>query len=200
MIYSLKGELIHTEPSLAVIECGGVGYACRTTFSTLSQIGSRGDLVTLFTYMSVREDCVELFGFATQQELNCFKMLTSVSGVGPKAGLAILSDLSPEKFALVIATGDVKSITRTKGIGPKLAQRIVLELKDKIVKEQQLSGTVDFDFTPASDGSNASEAISALVVLGYLQSDASSVVSKLDSSLPVEEMIKQALKALAKKL
>ncbi|MFA5658426.1 MAG: Holliday junction branch migration protein RuvA [Oscillospiraceae bacterium] len=200
MIYSLTGELIHTEPSLAVIECGGVGYACRTTFSTLSQLGSRGEKVMLFTYMSVREDCVELFGFATLQELNCFKMLISVSGVGPKAGLSILSDLSPEKFALVIATGDVKAITRTKGIGPRIAQRIVLELKDKIVKEQQLSGMSDIDFISVEEGSNSAEAISALVVLGYMQSDASSAVAKLDPALPVEEIIKQALKMLAKKL
>lgn len=196
MIYSLCGELIQKEPSLAVIECGGVGYGCRTTFSTLSQIGERGSKVKLFTYMSVREDAMELFGFATQQELNCFKMLISVTGVGPKAGLAILSDLSPEKFALVIATADIKAITKTKGIGPKIAQRIILELKDKIIKEQQLSGGIDIDFTPVSDGSAASEAISALVVLGYSQSEASVIISKLDSTLSVEEMIKQSLKLL----
>lgn len=200
MIYSVKGELIHKEPSLAVIECGGVGYACRTTFSTLSQLGSVGSKATLLTYLHVREDNVELFGFATSQELNCFKMLLTVSGVGPKAALAILSDISPEKFALTIATGDSKTITRTKGIGPKLAQRIVLELKDKISKEQQLidSGS-DFDFTPVMSGSNSSEAISALVVLGYSQSEATAVVSKLDPNLPVEEMIKQGLKSFVAK-
>ena len=200
MIYSVKGELIHKEPSLAVIECGGVGYACRTTFSTLSQLGSVGSKATLLTYLHVREDNVELFGFATSQELNCFKMLLTVSGVGPKAALAILSDISPEKFALTIATGDSKTITRTKGIGPKLAQRIVLELKDKISKEQQLidSGS-DFDFTPVMSGSNSSEAISALVVLGYSQSEATTVVSKIDPNLSVEEMIKQGLKSFVAK-
>lgn len=201
MIYSVKGELIHTEPTLAVIECGGVGYACRTTYSTLSQIGSKGSKVTLLTYLHVREDNVELFGFATSQELNCFKMLISVSGVGPKAGLAILSDTTPEKFALTIATGDVKSITKTKGIGPKLAQRIVLELKDKITKEQQLIGSSSgIDFTQIVEGGNSSEAISALVVLGYAQSDATTVIAKLDQSLSVEEMIKQGLKGIATKL
>ncbi len=201
MIYSVKGELIHTEPSLAVIECGGVGYACRTTYSTLSQIGSKGTRVTLLTYMYVREDNVELFGFLTSQELNCFKMLISVSGVGPKAALAILSDTTPEKFALIIATGDVKSITRTKGIGPKLAQRIVLELKDKIAKEQLLIGAEgSIDFTPIVSGGNSGEAISALVVLGYSQSEAASVVSKLDQNISVEDMIKQGLKMIASKI
>ncbi len=201
MIYSVKGELIHKEPSLAVIECGGVGYACRTTYSTLSQLGSVGTKATLLTYLHVREDNVELFGFATSQELNCFKMLLTVSGVGPKAALAILSDITPEKFALTIATGDSKSITKTKGIGPKLAQRIVLELKDKITKEQQLlTNGADLDFTPVLSGSNSGEAISALVVLGYSQGEATSVISKLDPEMSVENMIKQALKAMASKL
>ncbi len=201
MIYSVKGELIHKEPSLAVIECGGVGYACRTTYSTLSQLGSVGTKATLLTYLHVREDNVELFGFATSQELNCFKMLLTVSGVGPKAALAILSDITPEKFALTIATGDSKSITKTKGIGPKLAQRIVLELKDKITKEQQLlTNGADLDFTPVMSGSNSGEAISALVVLGYSQGEATSVISKLDPEMSVENMIKQALKAMASRL
>lgn len=201
MIYSVKGTLIHKEPSLAVIECGGVGYACRTTFSTLSQLGSVGSEASLLTYLHVREDNIELFGFATSQELNCFKMLLTVSGVGPKAALVILSDISPEKFALTIATGDVKSITKTKGIGPKLAQRIVLELKDKIAKEQQLiSSGEELDFTPVMSGSNSGEAISALVVLGYSQSEATSIISKLDPALSVEDMIKQALKVMASKL
>ena len=201
MIYSVKGELVHKEPSLAVIECGGVGYACRTTYSTLSQLGSVGTKATLLTYLHVREDNVELFGFANAQELNCFKMLLTVSGVGPKAALAILSDITPEKFALTIATGDSKSITKTKGIGPKLAQRIVLELKDKITKEQQLltNGT-DLDFIPVMSGSNSGEAISALVVLGYSQGEATSVISKLDPEMSVENMIKQALKAMASRL
>lgn len=201
MIYSVKGELIHKDTSLAVIECGGVGYACRTTFSTLSSIGSVGETVRLLTYLHVREDNIELFGFATESELNCFKMLISVSGVGPKAALAILSDITPERFALTIATGDSKQITKTKGIGPKLAQRIVLELKDKITKEQQLvSSGADIDFTPVMSGSNSSEAISALVVLGFTQGEATAVVSKLDPSLSVEEMIKLGLKSFSTRL
>lgn len=198
MIYSVKGELVHTEPGLAVVECGGVGYGCRTTYSTLSQIGSTGASVRLFTYLYVREDNVELFGFATVQELNCFKMLISVSGVGPKAGLAILSDTTPERFALCVATGDSKAFTRTKGIGAKLAQRIVLELKDKIAREQLTPGEPELDFQPVLAGSNSGEAISALVVLGYSQSEAAAVVAKLDAALPAPEMIKQALKIFGK--
>ena len=200
MIYSVKGEIVHIEPSLAVIECGGVGYACKTTSSTLSQIGGIGSLAMLYTYLYVREDCVELFGFATLQELNCFKMLISVSGVGPKAALSILSDTSPERFALAVASGDSKAFTKTKGIGSKLAQRIVLELKDKIAKEQLSDGISDLPENFSAVSGNASEAVSALVVLGYSQSEAASVVSRLDQSLPVPELIKLALKAIGKKL
>ena len=198
MIYSVSGKLVHTEQSLAVVECSGVGYACRTTFSTLSKIGSVGVNVTLLTYLYVREDAVELFGFADSQELNCFKMLLSVSGVGPKAALAILSDTTPEKFALSIATGDSKAFTKTKGIGPKLAQRIVLELKDKIAKEQISQDTAQIDFEPIITGTNSGEAISALVVLGYSQTEAAGIIAKLDQSLSVPEMIRLALRQIGK--
>lgn len=198
MIYSVNGKLIHTEPSMAVIECGGVGYACRTTYSTLSKIGGIGSNVMLLTYLYVREDNVELFGFYDSQELNCFKMLLSVSGVGPKAGLAILSDTTPERFALSIATGDSKAFTKTKGIGPKLAQRIVLELKDKITKEQISSDAAQIDFEPIVSGGNTGEAVSALVVLGYTHSEAASVIAKLDGNLSVPELIRLALKEIGK--
>ena len=135
MIYSVHGTLLAKELSLAVVECGGVGYACRTTFTTLSQLGNVGETVFLYTALSVREDAVELFGFATKQELQCFRLLTTVSGVGPKAALAILSDLPPDRFLLTVAAGDSKQLTRSKGIGAKTAQRIVMELKDKIAGE-----------------------------------------------------------------
>lgn len=199
MIYSVRGKLIHKEQSLAVVECGGVGYACRTTLSTLSKLGATGSDCFLYTYMNVREDAVELFGFVSQQELNCFKMLLSVSGVGPKAALAILSDTTPEGFALNVATGDYKALTKTKGIGPKLAQRVVLELKDKITNEQLTSGVTGISeiSTAVSSGGNQGEAISALVVLGYSQAEAASVVAKLDPSMSVEELIKNALKKIA---
>ena len=196
MIYSVKGELVHTEQSLAVIECGGVGYACRTTFQTLSQIGSIGSTVKLYTYLNVREDAVELFGFYTKQELNCFKLLTSVSGVGPKAGLSILSDNAPDKIMLAIASGDSKVFTKTKGVGPKLASRIVLELKDKIKDDQLISANDYSEVAATVSGSSAGEAVSALTVLGFTQSEAATAVSKLDQSLPADELIRLALKSI----
>ncbi len=202
MIYSVRGKIIHKSTDMAVIECGGVGYACRTTLSTLSGMGKTGEEAMLYTYLHVREDNVELFGFLTEQELNCFKMLITVSGVGPKAGLAILSDTTPERFALTVATGDYKAFTKTKGIGAKLAQRVVLELKDKITKEQLSgAGTAEtvFENVPVG-GENISEAISALVVLGYSQTEAASAVAKLDPALPVEELIRLSLKKMAANL
>ncbi len=201
MIYSVRGKIIHKSTDTAVIECGGVGYACRTTLATLSQIGRTGEEAMLYTYLHVREDNVELFGFATEQELNCFKMLITVSGVGPKAGLAILSDTDPERFALIVATGDHKALTKTKGVGSKLAQRVVLELKDKITKEQlAASGGEIMDFSAVTEGGNISEAISALVVLGYSQTEAAAAVAGLDTALPVEELIKLSLKKMAARL
>ena len=140
MLYSVRGRLIHMEEGLAVVECSGVGFALKTTNNTLSKLPSLQSEVMLYTYFMVREDAMELFGFYDMGELNCFKMMLTVSGVGPKAALAILSQLSPEKFALCVATGDVKSITRAPGVGPKLANRLILELKDKVQNEQIAKG------------------------------------------------------------
>ena len=182
---------------MAVVECGGVGYACRTTHVTLSEIGSVGEEVMLYTHLSVREDAVELFGFSSQQELHCFRMLTSVSGVGPKAALAILSDFPADRFALVVASGDSKTLTKSKGIGAKTAQRIVLELKDKIAKES--SGT-DWSALASSavyqEDSAVSDAISALMVLGYAQEEIMPLLSQLDKNLSSEEMIKETLRRI----
>ncbi|MCL2052913.1 MAG: Holliday junction branch migration protein RuvA [Oscillospiraceae bacterium] len=201
MLYSLRGTLILKTADTAVIECNGVGFACRTTLSTLSSLPKKGAEAMVYTYMKVGQDnSIELFGFATEQELSCFKMLTTVTGVGPKAGLSILSDTTPERFALHVASSDFKAFTKTKGIGAKLAQRIVLELKDKITKEQ-LSDASLAGFTPAladTPGNSLSEAVAALVVLGYSQSEAVSAVSALDASMAVEEMIKRALKSMIK--
>ncbi len=201
MIYSVRGILIHKEAGLAVIECGGVGYACRTTYNTLSRLGDIGSETMLYTLMQVREDAAELFGFFDRQELGCFKMLLGVSGVGPKAALGILSDTDPNNFALAVATGNHKLLTKTKGVGPKMAQRIVLELKDKISKEQ-----MSFAQTSAPDavnrvlvsGSASAEAVDALLVLGYSQTEAEDAVSKQDPSLSAEEIIRLSLKSLAK--
>ncbi len=197
MIYSVTGKLIHTESELAVVECSGVGYACRTTFSTLQKIAGEKN-VTLLTYLSVREDAVELFGFATAEELRCFKMLISISGVGPKAALAILSAINPQKVALAIATNDIKAFTQVKGIGKKSAERICLELKSKVNAEAVSVGSGDDIPVGNLYGGNVGEAISALEMLGYSSSEAAAVVAKLDPELPVEELIKKSLKGLAK--
>lgn len=198
MIYSIKGELLHIEPNHIVVECGGIGYSIRTSMTTVSKLPQVGEKVMVYTYLHVREDVLDLFGFSDTTELASFKMLISISGVGPKAAISILSDLTPEKFALCIATGDAKTLTKAQGIGLKTAQRIVLELKDKITKEQVTSGVIgDTVLDISNKTGNASEAISALVVLGYAQSDATQIITKLDSNMSVEEMIKHGLKALA---
>lgn len=202
MFYSLTGKLVHMEPSVAVIECGGVAFKCLTSMHTQRSLPRIGETATLYTHLNVREDALDLFGFFGETELACFKMLISVSGVGPKAALSILSELSPEKLALCIATGDSKSITRAQGVGPKLAQRVVLELKDKLAKglPEQFSSPELEAAGAANAAGPAAEAVSALVMLGYAQSEASVAVGKLDSSLPVEELIKRALKVLARPL
>ena len=195
MIYSLRGTLLFTDPSSAVIECGGVGYKCAVTVNTLRQLPKIGSEAMIFTYMNVREDAVDLFGFASEDELASFKLLIAVNGVGPKAALAILSELTPEKLAFAIAGGDVKAITKAPGVGPKLAQRIVLELKDRVLPgsapaEVNGSGAV------AEGSSDLAQAVGALVALGYAQSEAASAVAKTDTSQPVEQIIKDALKYL----
>ena len=199
MLYSVRGKLIHMTSNCAVVECGGVGFNCQTTINTLKtlRIGSE---VTLFTYLNVREDAMELFGFASKTELDTFKTLIGVSGVGPKAGLAVLSELSPDQVAMAIATDDIKTITRAQGIGKKIAQRIVLELKDKLAK----SAVTDNSFAnigagaASVSGGNVPKAIEALGVLGYSPSDVSPVLATLDSSLPVEQLIAQTLKQMGR--
>lgn len=199
MLYSVRGKLIYTTTSTAVVECGGVGYNCQTTINTLKALKLNTE-VTLFTYLNVREDAVELFGFATKTELETFKTLISVSGVGPKAGLAILSELTPEQVALAIASNDIKSITRAQGVGKKIAQRIILELKDKLAKavggDSDISEITGVAANVASG--NASKAIEALGVLGYQPSDVTPVLAAFDSSLPVEQLIAMTLKQMGR--
>lgn len=203
MIYSLKGRLTVKELNFAVIECAGVGYGCRTTYTTVSQLGEIGSEATLYTHLYVREDAVELFGFSTLQELSCFRLLISVSGVGPKAATAILSDIDPERFAFLVASGDSKFFTKTKGIGAKTAQRIVLELKDKISSES-LSGSVSrdtagFAAVPGGAAASVTEALEALMVLGYSQGEVAPILGKLDASLSTQDLIKETLKIIAAK-
>ena len=199
MLYSVRGKLIHMEPHTAVVECGGVGYKCFITMNTARQLPALGGEVMLYTILSVREDAVDLFGFAEQGELNCFKQLTAVSGVGPKAAVAILSELSPEKVALAVAAGDYKTLTRASGVGPKLAQRIVLEMKDKVGALQVSAGIeMPAETAAVSASGNAAQAVSALTVLGFSAGEASAAVGKLDSALPVETLVREALKSLGK--
>ncbi len=203
MIYSLSGKLIHTEPNFAVIECGGVGYKCLVTMNTIRSLPRVGENAMLYTQMLVREDAVELCGFATTSERNCFVMLTSISGVGAKVALAILSVLTPEQVALSVSLGDSKSLTKASGVGNKLAQRIILELKDKIKKlgiGGPMSGemNVPAGTAPVVTG-NLSQAIAALAVLGYTPDDVMPFLSGIDTTLPVETIIAQTLKAIGKK-
>lgn len=199
MLYSVRGKLIAIESNAAVVECGGVGYTCQTTMNTLKAVKLNTE-VMLYTYLNVREDAVDLFGFATKAELETFKNLISVSGVGPKAGLAVLSELSPEQVAMAIASDDIKTITRAQGIGKKIAQRIVLELKDKLAKAAKEDGS----FAQAAQNSvnvstgNVPKAIEALGVLGYSPSDVSPVLATLDSTLPVEQLISLTLKQMGR--
>lgn len=199
MLCSVRGKLIAIESNAAVVECGGVGYMCQTTMNTLKAVKLNTE-VTLYTYLNVREDAVDLFGFATKAELETFKNLISVSGVGPKAGLAVLSELSPEQVAMAIASDDLKTITRAQGIGKKIAQRIVLELKDKLAK----AAKEDSSFSQAAQNSvnvstgNVPKAIEALGVLGYSPSDVSPVLATLDSALPVEQLISLTLKQMGR--
>lgn len=202
MIYSVRGRLVHKETGFAVVECNGVGYGCRTSYNTVMKLGDTGGEVTLYTHLAVREDGVELFGFADMQELNCFRLLISVSGVGPKAATAILSDLNTEQFAFTVASGDSKTLTRTKGIGTKTAQRIVLELKDKISSDSfgGASANTSAGAIPAGMAgtpSAAGEALEALMVLGYSQGEAAAVLRRLDPALDTQELIKEALRIMA---
>lgn len=194
MIYSLFGKLTHWESGLAVVECGGVGYACRTTMSTLAKIREL-DEVRLFTYLHVTENALDLFGFADNAELGAFKQLLSVSGVGPKAALSILSDITPSKLALCIASGDYKTLTKSPGIGAKIAQRIVLELKDKVAKDQKISAK-DLQSVSMSSGDNFTEALTALQTLGFNPAQCGAALSGADPASSVEELIKYGLKNL----
>ena len=201
MLYNIRGRLTACDVNFIVVESGGIGFKCFTSLNTVKEIGKVGDEVNVYTYLAVREDAMDLYGFASLAELDFFKLLISVSGVGPKAAVAILSELSPDRLAVCIASGDSKAITKAQGVGQKTAQRIVLELKDKVGAVTVGDGSQDVvSAASVSQGSNSSEAVEALVALGYSQSDAAVVVGSMDKSLSVDEMIRFGLKQLAKKL
>lgn len=199
MFYYVNGPVAELEAGLAVIDCGGVGYACATTNYTLSQL-KKGERAKLYTYLNVREDAMELFGFASQSELRSFKLLIGVSGVGPKAALSILSATTPQQLAMAVVMGDEKALTAAPGIGKKIAQRIILELKDKLAREQG-------GFDAGSGGpvrmptqsNKAGEAAAALAVLGYGSQEIAAALKGIDmEALPLEEIIRQSLKKMVK--
>ena len=203
MIYSITGLLRQVAPTYCVIEACGVGYQCSASTYTLSSLPGRGQEVTLLTHLWVKEDGMELFGFSTEQEKHCFRLLIGVSGVGPRVALAILSDSPPDRLMLSIAAGDAKALTRAQGVGAKLAQRIILELRDKVTDEDIGSSFGEEQGTIAALGESTkntakSEAISALVALGYGQTDAAAVIAPMEESLAVDELIRRALKTFTR--
>ena len=200
MFYYLKGTVAHMAPYLAVVDCGGVGYACRTTHNTLARL-KVGESAKLYTHLYVREEIFELYGFATEEEKNCFLELIGVSGVGPKAALSILSSTSPEGLAMSIITGDEKALTVAPGIGKKIAQRIILELKDKLAKGQLPAGEERYGGTGVTviPQNKSSEATAALAVLGYSPAEIAVALKGLDlEGLSLEEIVRQALRKMIK--
>ena len=196
MYYYIKGNLAAKGENYIVLDNNGIGYRIYTSLSTIERVGALGDKVMAYTYLNVREDAMEIYGFGTEEERNMFLKLISVSGVGPKAGLALLSIAAPEKLSTAIVTGDEKLLTKASGIGPKAAKRIILELKDKIDNAE-----LGIDVSDVTDENEVimesrAEALSALTVLGYNAHDAKNVLLKLDASLSTEELIKKALTQL----
>lgn len=199
MIASLNGKLVYSDSTSVVVECGGVGLKCFVTKNTLDNLPGTGEDIFLYTHLAVREDAMDLYGFKELDELNAFKLITSVNGVGAKIGIALLSEFTASRLCMSIAAGDAKTLTAASGVGIKLAQRIVLELKDKVAN---ISGvdTADIEVISATRSSNnSSEAIEALVSLGYSKSEAALAVGRLDGNLPSGELIKQALKSLSRR-
>ena len=197
MFYYLKGNLQFLFPDFAVIDAGGVGYkltVSKNTFAYLSPL--YGKTAMLFTYMAVREDAVELYGFGTEDELSAFKHLITVSGVGPKAAINVLSTFTADGLASVIASGDAKTLSKTPGVGLKTAQKIILELKDKISGEIVFSSPAESSFVTAASG-GGSDAVDTLAVLGYTRAQAVAALKGIDPTLPLETIIGEALKKLA---
>ena len=196
MIYYVSGKVTILEPGLAVIDCGGVGYGCRITAYTAAQLKLNTD-ARLFVTESIREDAYDLYGFISREEQRCFALLTGINGVGPKAALSILSAGGPQNFTLAVMTGDEKMLTTAQGVGKKIAQRIILELKDKLG-----GSNMEFDLSagaaavaPQGSGSRAL-ATAALQELGYSPAEISLALKGADPSAPTEELVRYALKAM----
>ncbi|MDR1928252.1 MAG: Holliday junction branch migration protein RuvA [Oscillospiraceae bacterium] len=195
MLYSLTGTVVHIEEAMLAVDCGGVAFACAASAHTLRGVGGVGERVTLLTHFVVREDAMELYAFTQKAELACFRQLINVTGVGPKAALALLSAFTPEQLAFLVASGDAKGITRAQGVGPKLAQRIALELKDKLQPFSGNAPAAKGGFSPGNAGAEG-EALAALLALGYTQAEAVLALRGLEGGLNTQEQIKQALKRL----
>ena len=200
MIYYVSGKVAVLEPGLAVIDCGGVGYGCRVTAYTAAQL-KLGEAARLYVTESIREDAYDLYGFESREEQRCFELLTSVNGVGPKAAISILSAGGPQNFALAAMTGDEKILTAAQGIGKKIAQRIILELKDKIG-----GGNMELDFStgpaitaPQTQGGNVAMARAALQELGYSPAEIQNALKGADANAPTEELVRHALRAMVMK-
>ena len=197
MYYYLNGTLAVVQPNLAVIDCGGVGYKCTITANTYKDISSL-EKVKLYTYLNVKEDAMDLYGFSNEQEQLFFTLLISINGVGPKAAIAILSEMRPDEFAACVITSNVKAITKAQGVGQKLAQRICLELKDKIDKTKvEPSAVPDYDDVSATDA--ASDAVAVLIALGYSKNEAQKAVLRCPAT-DTNDIVKQALRLLSKNL
>ncbi len=200
MFYYISGNPAHIEPNFAVLDVGGIGYKLTISTTTYESIPRMSqEPVRLYTHLAVREDDIELFGFYTLAELSSFRMLITVSGVGPKAAISILSTLSPEKFALAVCTDDKKAIAKASGIGPKTAARVILELKDKMIKETggEISAGSTIIENTVGNRSKLSEAIDALIVLGFSRSEAMATLKEIDADkMELEEIIRISLKKL----
>ena len=198
MLYYVSGKVAILEPGLAVIDCGGVGYGCRVTAYTAGQLKLKQN-ARLYITESIREDAFDLYGFISREEQRCYELLTSVNGVGPKAAMSILA-AGPQNFTLAVMTGDEKMLTAAQGIGKKIAQRIILELKDKIG-----GGSMELDFSagttaaPVQAGSNAALAHAALQELGYSPAEISTALKGVDPNATTEEMVRHALRAMVMK-
>jgi len=198
MIHCLNGVIINKRADEIVVSCSGVGFRVFTTAGVYAATGKAGDEVFLFTHLVVKEDAFELYGFLTEEELQCFKMLTGVSGIGPRSGLSVLSLYTPPQVELAIASGDHKAFSACSGIGQKLAQRIVLELKDKV-------GTFVSDDAVAVVAAgrdvtdNKREALAALVTLGFSTAESAAALAKLPGDMTAEELVTGSLKALARR-
>ena len=205
MFYSITGKIISTEPTFVAVDCGAVAYKCSASLNTIRRLPPNGGTVTLYTHLifnqnaTAKDEPFELYGLLDRDELAFFKMLVSVSGVGAKAAISILSTASPSALALSIASGDVKAITKAQGVGPKIAQRVVMELKSKVAKlaPSEISAEEAGGFEQISILGNVSEAVSALVSLGFGAADAQKALAGTDPELPVQTLIKEGLKKLS---